>query len=275
MNVFNNSCNDCWNGINRRVTGYYSDEQNPVRDYKGGIVNQSYINNYFQVSVLRFQVVCDLISSRISRNSSVLEIGPGYGFILFYLREMGYSVTGAELPENILAYSRALEGEEIPVKPYNIEYHSGKPDESRYDLVIASEVLEHLHMNLCSSILSLSRVCRTGGHILITVPNIYRLENYGKIARRENICEDFPDIPEGFAGPLGDLRTHPREPTMKDVTRAARACGLKIVYHGYFSSSLKRYHPLLSAILPAAIREHIIILAKKMGEETRMNIEER
>lgn len=110
-------------------------------------------------------------------------------------------------------------------------------------------------------------MCREGGLIFITVPNIYRVENYLKIICRENICEDFPEQNNGNTGQFADLRTHPREPTMKDLVHAVQANDLEIIEKGYFSSSLKAKHPLLSLFIPPAFREHLFVLAGKRSEK--------
>jgi|GEM_PF-5243259 len=254
---------DHWDHVYQKVICEYSDTDEIIRDYKGGEIGVSYIEDYYFVSLPRFQFVCDLVSSHLPPGSSVLEVGPGYGFILLSLKERGYPVSGAELAENIPAYSKALMTEQIPVHPFDIERDSVRGESSQYDLVIASEVLEHLHMGLDSSIQKILSLCRTGGMILITVPSLYRVESYLKILCRENISEDFPEIDGINISPFADLRTHPREPTMKDLTRAVNRNNLDVVRKGYFSSSLKAKYPHFSSFVPSPFREHLFVLATK------------
>jgi 2-polyprenyl-3-methyl-5-hydroxy-6-metoxy-1,4-benzoquinol methylase len=249
--------------IYQRIIKNYPDVDQEILDYKGLKISDSFIEEYYSVSYPRFNLVCSLVSKYLPSGSSILEVGPGYGFILLALKDMGFQAEGAELAENIPAYSKAISNENIPLHAYNIEQDDIAGDIKGYDLVIASEVLEHLHMSLVVSVGKIASMCRSGGMILITVPNLYRLENYLKIFLRDNICEDFPACKINDYVRFVDLRTHPREPTMKDLVRAVQCNQLEIIRKGFFSSSLKAKHPFLSLFIPPLLREHMFILVKK------------
>jgi len=247
-----------------RIISTYEGHKQVIHDYKGSEISESYIENYYFVSYPRFCLVHNLVSTYLSQGSSILEVGPGYGFILLSLKNAGYRVKGAELDVNIPAYSQTLMDEGVPIYPLNIEHDLISDDVRGFDLVIASEVLEHLHTSLIVSVGRIALMCKEGGMILITVPNIYRLENYLKIFLRENICEDFPLNNNPDFTSSADLRTHPREPTMQDLVRAVQSNHLVIVQKGYFSSSLEAKHPLLAKLNPPPLREHLFVLAQKL-----------
>lgn len=247
----------------QRIINTYKESKQEIHDYKGSEISVSYIENYYFISYPRFYLVYSLVSSYLSQGSSILEVGPGYGFILLSLKDAGYTVKGAELDVNIPAYSRTLIHEGVPLYPLNIEQDVISDEIQGNDLIIASEVLEHLHTSLIVSVGRIATMCKNGGLILITVPNIYRLENYLKIFFRENICEDFPSNSHSDIAQQVDLRTHPREPTMKDLVRAVEGNHLEIVRKGYFSSSLMAKYPILAKLIPPPLREHLFVLAKK------------
>lgn len=247
----------------QRIINTYKKNKQDIHDYKGSEISLSYIENYYFISYPRFYLVYVLVSSYLPKSTSILEVGPGYGFILLSLKDAGYIVKGAELDANISAYSQTLIHEGVPLYSVNIEQDVINDEIRGFDLVIASEVLEHLHTSLIVSVGRIASMCKSGGMILITVPNIYRIENYLKIFLRENICEDFPFNCNPDITQQVDLRTHPREPTMKDLVRAIEGNHLEIVRKGYFSSSLMAKHPTLAKLIPPPLREHLFVLAKK------------
>lgn len=54
------------------------------------------------------------------------------------------------------------------------DYHDWNDIQREFDLIMCVEVMEHLSPELCLSLAGLmANVCAPGGHVLITVPNVY------------------------------------------------------------------------------------------------------
>lgn len=101
--------------------------------------------------------------------ASVLDIGCGRGFYLPLYEKLGLSATGVERdpgPRHVAEQTAARTGARIiDASAENLPF----VDES-HDIVVMSEILEHLDDPL-SALTEAYRVLRSGGLLLITVPN--------------------------------------------------------------------------------------------------------
>jgi len=104
------------------------------------------------------------------RAKSILDIGSGRGFMLYYLkRYFGYRRTaGTQISKNAYEFSRTTLGLEIYDKDLlELEF----PDES-FDVATVWQVLEHVQRPE-QYIEKLRRLLRKGGHIIVEVPNYH------------------------------------------------------------------------------------------------------
>jgi 2-polyprenyl-3-methyl-5-hydroxy-6-metoxy-1,4-benzoquinol methylase len=113
----------------------------------------------------RFQAaVCELVAPL--RPATALDAGCGEGYLDRVLldRIPGLDLTGVDASEDALAAARAR-CPEATFRRCRVEDLADEP--GRYDLVICSEVLEHLE-DPVAALRELARL--TGGHALLTVP---------------------------------------------------------------------------------------------------------
>lgn len=103
-----------------------------------------------------------------TRPQSVLEVGCGEGFLLKYLAERrpGWRLAGCDISASAVGYARQQCPQSVSLRVGDI-YRLPIPPAS-FDLVICSEVLEHLD-NAQAALAELKRVSR--GHVLVTVPH--------------------------------------------------------------------------------------------------------
>jgi len=94
-------------------------------------------------------------------------------------------------------------------KLFNIEDDPFPYDDGSLDVVLFCEILEHLLMNPVGVLGEIHRILKPGGVLVVTTPNVYRLENAIRFANWEN----FSDLYSGH-GPYG---RHNREYTMSEV----------------------------------------------------------
>jgi SAM-dependent methyltransferase len=95
-------------------------------------------------------------------------------------------------------------------------------DES-FDCVIFCEVLEHFTEDPFHALLQITRILKTGGYILLSTPNVARLENIARILNGANIYD-----PYSGHGPHG---RHNREYTRHEVAWLLSNLGFKPVQH--------------------------------------------
>lgn len=119
---------------------------------------------------------------------SVLDAGCGEGFGLHDLaeRDPSLTLTGIDLDPDAVAYARARFGEEVDAfdqgSILDLPY-----DDDACDLVLCSEVLEHL-ARPGKAVAELRRVART--HVLITVPLEPYFQALNNLAQRLGISDD-------------------------------------------------------------------------------------
>ncbi|MDP8909945.1 MAG: class I SAM-dependent methyltransferase, partial [Chloroflexota bacterium] len=114
------------------------------------------------------------LRSQLSSSDRALELGCGTGYMITLpLRTWGYDVVGIDLDETSIRYGRELLRRN-GLDPSALRVADlGQLDES-FDVILASEILEHLCDDELEETLATVRArLRPGGRLLVTVPNGY------------------------------------------------------------------------------------------------------
>jgi glycosyltransferase involved in cell wall biosynthesis/SAM-dependent methyltransferase len=109
---------------------------------------------------------------------------------------------------------------EYPYKQFNIEEDSFPYADASIDVVLFCEIIEHLLADPVHALVEIRRVLRPGGTLVITTPNVARLDNVCKIIGGENIYDPY----SGY-GPYG---RHNREYNKHDLYRLLTANGFHV-----------------------------------------------
>jgi SAM-dependent methyltransferase len=99
----------------------------------------------------------------------------------------------------------------------NIEQHRLPLADESMDVVLFCEVIEHLLEDPMRALLELKRVLRPGGQMILTTPNVARLENVARMLAGANIYDPY----SGY-GPYG---RHNREYNRHELDRLMSWCG--------------------------------------------------
>lgn len=99
-----------------------------------------------------------------ARNSRILEVGCGYGYLTNALNKLGMRTKGIDIAEGPVAYANRTYGDYFEVKDIP------EIKDSSYDMIVGMEVIEHLpdpmkFMEQCHERL------RPGGRLILTTPN--------------------------------------------------------------------------------------------------------
>ncbi len=192
--------------------------------------------------IKRLKFIQDAIISRNSKDLNILEIGCGNGHICYQLAKNDFEIRGIDLCPNTIENAKATyKHEKLSFEVKNAEtLVSGKP----YDVIIMSEVLEHL--NYPDSVLGVvSNLLKPNGISIITVPNgygpreVFITKPVQKIYRSKG---PLANTLKGFKMALGykgvtvqsannDL-THIQFFSLKDLHALAKKNGLKIIKVG-------------------------------------------
>jgi SAM-dependent methyltransferase len=130
-----------------------------------------------------------------------------------YKQDVAYMELKAVKP-NIKTFSYQHFNVENDIFPY--------PSES-FDVVIFAEIIEHLLNDPCKVLREVKRVLKAGGTMILTTPNVARLENVARLIAGENIYDPY----SGY-GPYG---RHNREYNRHELVTLCQFEGFSVENH--------------------------------------------
>ena len=104
-------------------------------------------------------------------------------------------------------------------KHFNVEEDEFPYADGMFDVVLFCEIVEHLLKDPVHALAEIRRVLKPGGTLIVTTPNVVRLENVRKMIAGENIYDPY----SGY-GPYG---RHNREYTQQDLFSLLSANGFR------------------------------------------------
>jgi 2-polyprenyl-3-methyl-5-hydroxy-6-metoxy-1,4-benzoquinol methylase len=121
----------------------------------------------------RLRVIVGLgewLSGRLLRRINVLDVGCGNGSISFPVASLGHHLLGIDISQESVDYA----GSRNPFTNARFKVHNlaDEPLGEKFDLIICSEVLEHLE-NPGPLVQAMAGGLEPGGLLVITVPNGY------------------------------------------------------------------------------------------------------
>lgn len=111
----------------------------------------------------------------------------------------------------------------FPYVHFNIEQDLFPFPDQSFDVVIFAEIIEHLLMDPCKVIREIKRILKPAGTLLLTTPNVARLENVSKLISGTNIYDPY----SGY-GPYG---RHNREFNVHELVTLLRYEGFDVSDH--------------------------------------------
>ena len=189
------------------------------------------------------------ILSFIEKGDIILEFGCGTGYMItIQLAILGYSVTGIDIDVESIDYGRDIL-KTLGLPPDILRSMDISSLDSTPDVVIASEVLEHLEKNeMRKSLQAIFHKLKPGGLFLVTVPNGYgffELENFfwqnlglGKLIRMirmdrillytKGIFLGRRDVEEPFFSTLSES-PHVQKFTLSTISETLTESGFEIL----------------------------------------------
>lgn len=164
----------------------------------------------------------------LPRGSKILDIGCYPPYILQILEEWGFEVYG------ISSRHEPIKGRNISV--LNIETDPLPFPKASFDLVLLTEIIEHLLVDPEVYLKKIKQVLKPGGKLLVTTPNVVHLKNRLKILLGKNIYYSLEQLQQTKTlGPLIYHR-HNREFTEGELRRVFIQSGFKISSAQHFNS---------------------------------------
>jgi glycosyltransferase involved in cell wall biosynthesis/SAM-dependent methyltransferase len=106
---------------------------------------------------------------------------------------------------------------------FNVENDTFPYADSEFDVVIFAEIIEHLLNDPCKVLREIKRVLKPGGTIIVTTPNVARLENITRMVFGANIYDPY----SGY-GPYG---RHNREYNRHELVTLLQFEGFDVIEH--------------------------------------------
>jgi glycosyltransferase involved in cell wall biosynthesis/SAM-dependent methyltransferase len=207
---------------------------------------------YVEADFKRFVYTLGLVPERSGQ--TILELGANPYFtttLLYKFREAElhlanfFSQSEHEGKQRVKIHQTG-ESVEYAYKQFNIEDAAFPYTDDTFDVVLFCEIIEHLLSDPVHAVVEIRRVLKPGGILVLTTPNVVRLDNVRKIIGGENVYDPY----SGY-GPYG---RHNREYTQEELFSLLSANGFGVstmftadVNPGHTSSSvsLDRIAPLV------------------------------
>jgi len=190
-------------------------------------LNETWIN-YLHNHKERYH---DLLSQiqELDPKNKMLEVGSFPGHFTVILKELGYKIEGVDIkPERA---EKLWEKYNLLIHKVNIETESIPFPTNTFDVILFTEVIEHLRINPLSVLQELHRILKPNGLLLLTTPNItpsMRLKFFWKEQDYlDNPIEQFKKLE--WLGHMGHVRLY----SFKELKIILDFIGLQILSHSY------------------------------------------
>jgi SAM-dependent methyltransferase len=156
--------------------------------------SQDYVNEYLRVHMDRFTETVSLLQTIVRPGMSIVDLG-SYGSLVPALKDI-LNVTDITLTEpshenkpirenSYLKDARYGERYAFHVERFDIEGAFPFSDES-FDIVIFTEVLEHLSRDPSHTMSEINRTTKMGGYLVLSTPNCASMRSVLRILRGGN-----------------------------------------------------------------------------------------
>lgn len=189
----------------------------------------------------------------VPKQGNILEIGSYPFLITDELIQRGYNVTGIDKnPTN-----------RSDIVQCDIETQMYPFKDNTFDIVLFMEVMEHLGVNPIHALKEANRVLKKDGIMILTTPNILRLQNLKSIILTGRQLETLKSLSQiEWFGYIG----HIREYTQKELVDILQYCNFKIINSCMYEGSKHRLTRIIVSLLPS-FKTAIILSCKKVTNE--------
>ncbi len=232
-----------------------------------GDIDKSEINNekeYFLFHQYRFQCIFSLLQKH-DKNKSLLDIGAHYLHGLLGAYYLGYkNISGIDLNIfNSISTDRAKKINAV-IKNCDLGEENIPFLNQSFDIVLLTETLEHFNFHPKKVFEEIARVLKPNGELIITTPNLLRLNNRLKCILEKSMNYDIrEDYTPG---------AHYREYSATEIKYLLNIAGLKkekLIYVDFNYPNRSKIEAMMNktiGFLMPSLKSNIIIIGKKNNE---------
>lgn len=217
-----------------------------------------YFNTYLDhFSYPRLDNKCQTILKYVGTEKKVLDIGCLTGYLSFLCMKRGNQVIGIDFIKKALKHAKKLG---VDARYCNIEEDEIPVENVKFDVVIISEVIEHL-IDPIKVFEKITKVLKPSGILIVSTPNIayiqYRLEAVlGKLPDYCEFRERYPERPYNFQHK--SLFTH------KILKKTLEQTGFQVESwksHSSYKNSFEKLFNPFEKIFPHLFVKNIVAIA--------------
>jgi 2-polyprenyl-3-methyl-5-hydroxy-6-metoxy-1,4-benzoquinol methylase len=218
--------------------------------------NEWMLNEYWPMNEPHVRLMIADVMARFppGPNVRLLDVGCFNGYISFLFKQFGYHVTGTDAWE--------LEDRRAIFERAGIEFVSSNLNELRpfkhlapqqFDIVIITQVIEHILNHPLGLLRSLAGVMRPGGLMILTTPNPATIMNAVRVLQGRSLLwgtNDFidqPKIEDNHIISQGEI--HYREYTSAELCHMLEGSGLRVEHSHYLPLGISRTQSKLKKLV--------------------------
>ncbi len=220
---------------------------------------------YIRKHARRFFNTYNFCLNKIPQNAKILSIGGYFGSIEKMLKEaINAEITIIDFPDSVEINKKYYDF--LGFKYVGIDLSQGLSgiDENYFDLIIYTEVIEHIPLSPYEQLLPFDKFLKSEGKVLITTPNLSSIVHIAKLFMKLPLF----DTPEKFFSPVSqeNLQVHRREYMPAEIVEAFKRMEYSSEV-GYFiynepKSLAYRMMYIIGNLIPR-FKEGMMILGKK------------
>ena len=109
----------------------------------------------------------EILENNTEKKIQILEVGSGLGYLTYAIRKKGYNIVGLDISFDAVEQAKKKFGDYYICEDI---YKYGKNNVGKFDVIILTEVIEHISNpgGFCDTLLTL---LKNGGQLIITTPN--------------------------------------------------------------------------------------------------------
>lgn len=188
-----------------------------------------YVNYHYR----RFFDTYNRCINYLKKGDKVLSIGAGFGSIEKMLQtEFGVEVTIVDFPDTIEEYKPLYDRYGIQSIPADLTKDDLGLQHKHYDMLLQSEVIEHLPVAPSEQILKFKPYIKKGGSFVVTTPNLGSILHLAQLIFMQPI---FPE-PEKMFSPVAveNQGVHRREYLPVEIRDAFTKAGFTTIHTSFF-----------------------------------------
>lgn len=189
--------------------------------------------DYVNYHSRRFLDTYDVCTKYLKKGDKVLSIGAGFGSIEKMLQtEHGADVTIVDFPDTIAEYKPIYDRYGITAISADLTKDDLGLQLDHYDMLLQSEVIEHLPVAPSLQILKFKPYIKPGGLFLVTTPNLGSILHLARLLFMQPIMVE----PEKMFSPVGveNQGVHRREYLPVEIHDAFTQAGFSNIHTSFF-----------------------------------------